>query len=152
MFSFDPEFVARALVDAQIATWEWIESTDELRWTSGQTEIYSRPSSELNTGAAWESIVHPDDLERLIGALRRALETETGFREQFRVAGKDGNRLWIFGYGRASRLPDNSLRITGMNIDVTDWANALAAAEDRFTATFEQAAMGIAHVGIDGNG
>jgi hypothetical protein len=39
MFSFDPDFVARALVDAQIATWEWSASTDELRWTSGQTDL-----------------------------------------------------------------------------------------------------------------
>jgi len=150
MFSLDPDIVAHALVDARIATWEWHSSTDELRWTSGQTEIYGRPSSELNTGTAWESIVHPDDLERLRVGLRRALEAETGFREQFRVAGKGGKLLWVFGYGRVSRLPDSSLRITGMNIDVTDWANALAAAEERFTATFEQAAVGIAHVGIDG--
>jgi diguanylate cyclase (GGDEF)-like protein/PAS domain S-box-containing protein len=150
MFSLDPEIVSHALADARIATWEWTAATDELRWTSGQTEIYSRPSRELNTGAAWNSIVHPDDLERVHSATRRALETEAGFREQFRVFGKDGKILWIFGYGKFHRLPDQTVRISGMNIDVTDWANALAAAEDRFTATFEQAAVGIAHVGIDG--
>jgi PAS domain S-box-containing protein len=150
MFSFDPDFVARALVDAQIATWEWSASTDELRWTSGQTEIYARPSSELNSTSAWNSIVHPDDGARLRGAIEHALATETGFREQFRVAGKGGSHLWIFGYGRVNRLPDQTLHMSGMNIDVTDWANALAEAEDRFTATFEQAAVGIAHVGIDG--
>jgi len=38
----------------------------------------------------------------------------------------------------------------GMNMDVTDWVERLAASETRFIATFEQAAVGIAHVGIDG--
>jgi diguanylate cyclase (GGDEF)-like protein/PAS domain S-box-containing protein len=40
--------------------------------------------------------------------------------------------------------------MSGMNMDVTDWVEALAAAETRFIATFEQAAVGIAHVGVDG--
>jgi diguanylate cyclase (GGDEF)-like protein/PAS domain S-box-containing protein len=150
MFSLDPDTIAQALGDARLATWEWIPSSDELRWTSGQTEIYFRPSSELNCSAAWEAIVHPDDRERLRHAAEHALATETGFQEQFRVKGKPGNDLWIFGYARISRLPDQSLRMTGINIDMTDWANALAAAEDRFTATFEQAAVGIAHVGVNG--
>jgi len=150
MFSLDPEIVALALGNARLATWEWIVSSDELRWTSGQAEIYSRPSSEINSSGAWNALVYPDDRERVRLAAERALETETGFREQFRVIGTQGDLLWIFGYARVIRQPDGSLRMSGMNIDVTDWADALAAAEIRFTATFEQAAVGIAHVGPDG--
>jgi diguanylate cyclase (GGDEF)-like protein/PAS domain S-box-containing protein len=150
MFSLDPEIVAQALGDARFATWEWNPSSDELRWTSGQIEIYSRPSNEINSTQAWESIVHPEDRDRVRRAAEHALATETGFREQFRVQGKQGDFLWIFGYAKVARLEDQSLRMTGINIDVTDWAKALAAAEDRFTATFEQAAVGIAHVGLNG--
>lgn len=150
MFSLDPEMVSRALGDTRIATWEWTPSPDSLHWTSGQTEIYSRPSAEINSSTAWEAIVHPDDRLRVRAAAERALETETGFREQFRVMGLDGRILWIFGYARVGRLPDHSLRMTGMNIELTDWVAALAEAETRFTATFEQAAVGIAHVGVDG--
>jgi diguanylate cyclase (GGDEF)-like protein/PAS domain S-box-containing protein len=150
MFSLDPEIVRQTLGDARIATWEWFPSSDKLRWTSGQTEIYSRPSSEIDSSAAWEALVHPDDRERLRLAVQTAIETETGFREQFRVIGPQGRLLWIFGYARVGRLPDQTLRMTGLNIDLTDWAVALADAEDRFTTTFEQAAVGIAHIGIDG--
>ncbi len=150
MFSLDPEFAALAFGGAKVATWEWLASTDELRWTSGQTEVYLRPSIEINSSLSWAALVHPDDRERLRLAVERALETETGFREQFRVTGKDGNLLWIFGHGKVIRQPDRSLRISGLNIDVTEWAEALAAAEARFTATFEQAAVGIAHIGTDG--
>ena len=37
-----------------------------------------------------------------------------------------------------------------MNIEVTDWVEKLAASEARFSATFEQAAVGIAHIDLDG--
>ena len=150
MFSLDPEIVRQTLGDARIATWEWFPSSDTLRWTSGQSEIYSRPSSEIDSSKAWAALVHPEDRERLRIAVQTAIETETGFREQFRVVGSNGRILWIFGYATVGRLPDQTLRMTGLNIDLTEWAVALTEAEDRFAATFEHPAVGIAHVGFDG--
>src|ERR1700677_3839620 len=150
MFSLDPEIVALALGSARLATWEWNPSTDELRWTSGQSEIYSQPAIEINSSEVWNAIVHPEDRQRIRFAAEKALETETGFREQFRVIGRNGENLWIFGYAKGARQADQPLRMSGMNMDVTDWVEALAASEARFIATFEQAAVGIAHVGTDG--
>ena len=149
--SVDLQLVALAQGDGRLATWEWIASTDELRWTSGQTEIYSRPANEINSTAAWSALVHPDDREHLRAAVERALASGTGFQERFRVAGKNGEILWIFGHARVFRDSDNSVRLVGVNMDVTDWVHALAASEERFSATFEQAAVGIAHVGVDGS-
>src|SRR5260370_10914099 len=100
MFSLDPDVGKQGLGDARLATWEWIADSDELRWTSGQTEIYSLPSSKLNTTAAWHSIVHPDDRERVRRAAQRAIETESGFPEQFPLDGQDGNRLGMIGDAR----------------------------------------------------
>jgi diguanylate cyclase (GGDEF)-like protein/PAS domain S-box-containing protein len=150
MFTLDPEIVALALGSARLATWEWSPLSDELRWTSGQTEIYSRPAAEIDSSAAWAELVHTEDRERVRLAAERALATETGFRELFRVKGRDGESLWIFGYAKVTRHSDQSLYMLGMNMDVTEWVETLAAAETRFIATFEQAAVGIAHVGIDG--
>jgi diguanylate cyclase (GGDEF)-like protein/PAS domain S-box-containing protein len=150
MFALDPQLVALAQENTRTATWEWTEATDELRWTSGQSEIYSRPAHEINSTEAWESLVHPDDRERLRSAVENALRTGTGYRERFRVAGRDGATLWILGYARVVRDPDHSTRLVGVNLDMTDWVDALIASETRFTATFEQAAVGIAHVALDG--
>jgi diguanylate cyclase (GGDEF)-like protein/PAS domain S-box-containing protein len=150
MLALDPQLVALAQENTRTATWEWIEATDELRWTSGQTEIYSRPADEINCTEAWESLVHPEDRERLRSAVENALQTGTGYRERFRVAGRDGATLWILGYAQVVRDPDHSTRLVGVNLDMTDWVDALIASETRFTATFEQAAVGIAHVALDG--
>jgi diguanylate cyclase (GGDEF)-like protein/PAS domain S-box-containing protein len=150
MFTLDPQLVALAQENTRTATWEWTEATDELRWTSGQSEIYSRPAHEINCTEAWESLVHPDDRSRLRSAVENALRDGTGYRERFRVAGKDGATLWILGYAQVVRDPDHGTRLIGVNLDMTDWVEALIASETRFTATFEQAAVGIAHVALDG--
>jgi diguanylate cyclase (GGDEF)-like protein/PAS domain S-box-containing protein len=150
MFSLEPQLVALALGHARLATWEWNASVDELRWTSAHSEIYSRPVAEINSSLAWSALVHVEDRERLRRAVELALETVTGFQEQFRVAGKDGKTVWVLGYGKVTRATDGSLGMLGLNIDMTDWVETLAASEARFSATFEQAAVGIAHVGTDG--
>jgi len=150
MLALDPQLIALAQENTRTATWEWTEATDELRWTSGQSEIYSRPPHEINCTEAWESLVHPDDRERLRSAVENALRTGTGYRERFRVEGKDGATLWILGYGRVVRDSEQRTKLIGVNLDMTDWVEALIASETRFTATFEQAAVGIAHVALDG--
>src|SRR5664279_908203 len=99
MFSLEPQIVALALKSARLVTWEWDATADELRWTSGQSEIYSWPVAEINSSLAWSELVHADDRERLQRAVGHALETESEFHEQFRIAGKDGRVIWILGYG-----------------------------------------------------
>ena len=150
MHSLDPQAVSSAFGHSQLATWEWNPSSDEIYWTSGQTTVYAHPVTEINTSGAWFSIVHPDDRERVKSAFEHALHTVPGFREHFRVTSKDGRTLLILGYGQLVRLPDQSVRMLGMNMEVTDWVEALAASETRFSATFEQAAVGIAHVEVNG--
>jgi len=133
-----------------MATWEWLAATDSLRWTSGQCEIYAKPARELNSLSAWYAIVHPEDCIRIQQVVANALHSGTGFRERFRVAGKNGSTLWILGYARVTSDSDQPTGLVGVNLDVTDFVEALTASEARFTATFEQAAVGIAHVGLDG--
>lgn len=150
MFSLDPKLAGFPVEITRAATWEWLADTDELRWTSGNSEIYARPAGEINSSRAWSAMVHPEDRERLESAVEAALRAGTGYRERFRVTGRDGAMLWILGYARVVRGPGGSVRLEGVNLDVTDWVDALTASETRFTATFEQAAVGIAHVALDG--
>jgi diguanylate cyclase (GGDEF)-like protein/PAS domain S-box-containing protein len=150
VLTLDPQLVALADDNARIATWEWDPSTDVLRWTSGRSEIYSRPASEINSSGAWESLVHPDDRANLRAVVAATLRDGKGYRERFRVSGKGGSTLWVVGYAKVVRNSDQSVKLVGVNLDVTDWVEALVASQARFTATFEQAAVGIAHLALDG--
>lgn len=148
--AFLPQLTALADEAASISTWEWILSTDELRWTPGQAEIYGHPCRQIASSASWESLVHEADRARVRSAIENAVETGTGFRERYRLIDRDGKTLWIIGYGKVVPHADGSVKIVGVNLEVTDWVEALVASETRFTATFEQAAVGIAHVALDG--
>lgn len=94
--------------------------------------------------------MHPEDCDRVRQAAANALRTCTGFRERFRVTGKNGTTLWILGYARVMCDSGQPTGLIGVNLDMTDFVEALTASEARFVATFEQAAVGIAHVGLDG--
>src|SRR5579863_168488 len=131
MSFLEPQLIALADGTSAIATWEWIPSTDELRWTSGQSDVYAQPAREIDSNGAWTSLVHPDDRPRLQAAVEMALETRTGFRERFRVTGKGGKTLWILGYGKVVG-DNNSTKVLGVNLDITDWVEALVASETRF--------------------
>src|SRR5215469_9014867 len=148
--AFLPQLAALADETASISTWEWILSKDELRWTSGQSEIYGHPCGEIDSTGAWESIIHPDDRTRVRSAVASAVDTGTVLHERFRVIDKDGKTLWIIGFGKVVSHSDGSAKIVGVNLEVTDWVEALVASDTRFTSTFEQAAVGIAHVALDG--
>jgi diguanylate cyclase (GGDEF)-like protein/PAS domain S-box-containing protein len=148
--AFLPQLAALADETASISTWEWILSTDELSWTSGQSEIYGHPCDKIDSTAAWESLIHEDDRVRVRSAVANAVDTGAGFHERFRLIDKDGKTLWIIGFGKVVSHIDGSAKIVGVNLEVTDWVEALVASETRFTSTFEQAAMGIAHVALDG--
>jgi len=150
MFSSDPELVAAAQAAVRLATWECNLETDEIRWTSGRSDIYAKPADQIKTTRDWLDLVLPEDRERFDSAVRGALEKESGFYAHFRVRGKGDTVLWIFASGQVIRDHDAVKRIMGVNMDVTNWAEGLASSDARFQATFEQAAVGIALVHVEG--
>jgi diguanylate cyclase (GGDEF)-like protein len=149
VYTLDPSLLMPGEGDASMCTWEWRSDTGELRWTSGQAEVYAVPSAFIDNSDAWAALVHPEDRSRVRQSVIRALETGTGFRERFRVAGRGGTQLWILGYGKVVRDATCS-KLIGLNLDITQSVETLEKSERRFTATFEQAAVGIAHVSPDG--
>lgn len=107
-------------------------------------------SDEELTSRPWLDFVHPDDLERTSteGArLGEGLET-VEFENRYRA--KDGSYRWIS--WRVKPFPEEGL-IYGSASDITEKKQAeeaLRQSEEQFRATFENAAVGIAHLGLDG--
>lgn len=74
--------------------------------------------------------------------------------ESYEAAGlkKDGTRIVVEIRGRASRYRGREVRLSAMR-DITELKEkerALRESEERFRTTFEQAAVGMAHVSLDG--
>ncbi|HKV79257.1 MAG TPA: PAS domain S-box protein [Candidatus Sulfotelmatobacter sp.] len=108
---------------ANVGTFEWNIKTGVNRWTPELEQIYGLPPGGFaGTQSAWEQLLHPEDRERAINAVKRALsEKGTGFEEQWRVIWGDGSVHWLLGRAWVLRddagVPD---RLIGVNVDITE--------------------------------
>jgi diguanylate cyclase (GGDEF)-like protein/PAS domain S-box-containing protein len=106
-------------------------------------------------GASWASVVHPEDLERVVAEWQRSRVERRDFSLEYRYMRADGKPAWI--WVRAVELIDDSGEITGYLGTCSDTQvsptvdRALEEAEKRFANAFDEAPIGMALVGLDGS-
>jgi diguanylate cyclase (GGDEF)-like protein/PAS domain S-box-containing protein len=90
---------------------------------------------ELTTPAAWEALIHPQDLEAYRRALHEHLSGASPHLEcEFRMRAADGEYRWVFCRGKAARDKyGKPLRVAGSVIDVTERKRAEARIEQLAT-------------------
>ena len=117
-------------------------------------EVWGRTCQSLyENPRSWIDTVHPDDREEVMVRLEqqlRGMSTDT----EFRVARPDGTLRWVRCH--AFPIKDHAgevYRVAGLAEDITERKfaqEALRESEERFRGTFENAAVGIAHVDAEG--
>ncbi len=102
----------------------------------------------------WLRVLHPDDRERVLAEELRTDETGEPYRIEYRMIARGGRVVWV--RDEATLVKDgngNSLYWLGVQYDITEQKRTeeeFRKSEERFRATFEQAAVGIVQVGLDG--
>jgi diguanylate cyclase (GGDEF)-like protein/PAS domain S-box-containing protein len=90
------------------------------------TLLGREPHAALFDPGSWESLVHPEDLERVTAVLTRALRgTDSQCESHFRVQHSAGHYLYVL--ARASIVRDargNPIRFAGTLVDLTDCKKA----------------------------
>ncbi|MGE5258294.1 MAG: PAS domain-containing protein [Hyphomicrobiales bacterium] len=65
--------------------------------------------------------VHPDDCERLNGAIQEAIQSGKDATEQYRIQRADGSLRWLASHGRFQPAgPGQPMRLMGVTVDITD--------------------------------
>jgi PAS domain S-box-containing protein len=145
-----------AIDSAHMGTFDWNLVTQKVTWNADHQALlgYSLELGEDDTYAAWERRVAPEDLPRVKAEIQRARDAHIDYTCEYRVIWADGSIHWIEAFGRFYYdLHDLPVRMAGVINDITDRKQselAVAESEERFRATFEQAAVGFAHVGLAG--
>src|SRR5215211_5101867 len=112
------------------------------------------PEKEILDEEHWLRVLHPDDRERVLAEEQRTDETGEPYRIEYRMIARDGRVVWVRDEATLVRDEEgNSLYWLGVQYDITEQKRTeeeFRSSEERFRATFEQAAVGIVQVGLGG--
>ena len=79
---------------------------------------YTGLSAEAMSGAGWEAIVHPEDLERCRAAWQEARARGTRYEVEYRLRRHDGAYLWHHGTAEPLRVDGKIVRWFGTCTDI----------------------------------
>lgn len=140
----------------RIGYWSVDAATQEFKWSPECYKILEiDPRTLTDPTHAYVSLVHPDDLPMLEAAFDRALREGGEYEVMHRVVLKGDRVQWMREKAEAILSPSGAvLGLRGIIQDQTDTIaleETLRENEERFRATFEQAAVGMAHVAPTGD-
>src|SRR4051812_14714616 len=126
----------------------YVQSNQAYRDLVGYTD------DELH-GLAFFTLIHPDDREDNLAEVQRLINGEAPyFHIENRYIKKSGETVWVRKFGSLFTDANGTpAYLIALVTDVTERRRVLEdlqRSEERFRATFEQAAVGIAHVAMDG--
>lgn len=110
-----------ALEAGKVGSWTWDIKSDVMVGNAGLAKAFGVKVGDARNGLPLDTYidaVHKDDRERVKRALRHAIDTNTTFDTEFRIA-VNGKTRWVIGRGRVLDRHETS-RFTGVIVDVTE--------------------------------
>jgi PAS domain S-box-containing protein len=110
-----------ALEAGDLGGWEWEIGSGAIRWSRNVERIHGlAPGSFAGTFDALQTIIHPEDRERVIGVLRACIERRGPLEIEYRTLGADGRVHWISARGKVLANPaGQSARMAGICMEIT---------------------------------
>lgn len=116
---------------------------------------YTGQTREEVLGMGWSSALYPEDLDSALQLILSAMHAGKAFENIFRLKRADGQYRWFLNRGLPRFNEEHqNIGFVGCCVDITEQRQselALRESEQRFSSTFEQAAIGMAHTDKDGH-
>jgi PAS domain S-box-containing protein len=148
--------LARAENLANLGHWDWDLTTNKVKWSDGHFRIFGYPvAHDTETYEMWQDRVHPDDIDGVEKMLREGMEKGTSYSCNFRTLLPDGSIRYLHAEADKPVMDESGrpVRWFGIVQDITERKRAdeaLKESEERFRTTFEQSAVGMTQVSLDG--
>ncbi len=124
-----------AMEGADLAMWDWNIQTGALVFNRRWAEMLGYSPDEIRPNLdSWEDSIHPEDSERVKGALNRHVAGDTPSCEmEYRIATKSGEVRWVLTRGKVVERDNDGrpLRATGTWLDITDRKRVEELLQDR---------------------
>jgi PAS domain S-box-containing protein len=112
-----------AIKASHLALWDWSLLTNELVFsTEWKRQIGYEEHEISNTSETWESLLHPEDRQRVLDKLRAYMDgREQEYEVEFRLRHQDGSYRWIYARGQLQYDENGKpYRILGCHLDITE--------------------------------
>ena len=111
-----------ALAAGQMGTWDWDAPRRTTTWDQGQYAIFGVDSRSFQlTPENIRRLIHPDDLDALLAALRGVRRDANTVHIEFRAKRPSGELRWCVGVAAASfDSAGKIVRLSGVTVDITD--------------------------------
>jgi PAS domain S-box-containing protein len=101
-----------------------------ITYLNGPRIAFTGPDTDSGLGDNWITYVHPDDVERMLATLYKALKIKQPFSQEYRLRRSDGIYRWMFDVASPRVNGDGSFGgFIGSAIDTTDQKLAQQALE-----------------------
>ena len=110
-----------ALDAGRLGAWEWDIAGGRVHWSDTLQRIHGLvPGTFRGTFEEYQSDIHPDDRERVLGQISHSLDGAP-HRLDYRIVRPDGEVRWLEARGELFRAADGSpARMLGICTDVTE--------------------------------
>ncbi len=142
------ERFALAVQGSNDGIWDWDIVNDTLYWSprlKGQLE-YADDELDIDF-ETFQSLVHPNDRERITAALEAHLKDRVPYEVEDRLRTKSGEYRWFYERGQAVWDEDGRpLRMAGSSTDITERVRAVEAlqeSEKRYRSLFEDSPISL---------
>jgi len=112
-----------AMQVANMAWWEMDVNSGNIIYGKRRTEMLGYKSEDFSHFKNFIDLVHPDDQEKVMNALREHLyENIDKYEAEYRILDSTGNYKWLYDLGNISKKDENGkpLTILGLVLDITE--------------------------------
>ncbi|MEH2342903.1 MAG: PAS domain-containing protein [Nostoc sp.] len=131
------EWLRLALSASRMGTWNWNIQTGKISWSDNLEALFGLEQGEFDGSfEMFAARVHPDDRDRLLAAVGRAVATGEDYDIEFRVVYPNGTIRWALSQGKVFYDQHGQpIQMAGIDLDITERkrsAETLRESEERF--------------------
>ncbi|NOU30807.1 MAG: PAS domain S-box protein [Polyangiaceae bacterium] len=110
----------RLAVEAtRMGLWSWDLLENAVQWDARVCEIYGRPAHPTDY-EEWQRCIHPDDFDRVMEGVQRAVQTGVYEPLEHRLVRPNGELRWVYCCAIVVREGGRVARLTGGILDITE--------------------------------
>ena len=105
----------------KVGAWEWDIDANRVSWSDSLFAMHGVNKEEFDeTVEGFASLVHPDDRDRVAGALDKSLREGLPYELTFRALKPNGETVWLFTNATVIRDGNRPIRMIGATTDITE--------------------------------